>query len=99
MVAFDERAAVALGSQLPMDVLKEVADRSGLKLSYLKFDALIVASAIRYNADVLVSLDAGVHALAKRCGLRCAYPEEFEDKARRQLTLVAIDGGQKNGSE
>lgn len=89
VVAFDERCAHALGQHLPMSVLKEARTRAGESMGYLKFDALILASALRYNVEVLVCLDADHHKLAAGLPLRCARPEDFEAK-RRQLKLVEM---------
>lgn len=96
VVGFDERCATALGQRLPMDTLRETSTQTGLKLAYLKFDALIVASALRYKADIIVALDPGLRSLANLCGLRCARPSEFESKSARQLKLVI--GGETSES-
>ena len=56
VVAFDQVAAELLGRQFPISVLKQL-NRPGTSLTHLKYDALIVACAVRYNADCIVSID------------------------------------------
>lgn len=85
IVPFDDMAAVVLGMQFPAKVLKEVAGASGMPLTYLKYDALIAACAIRHKAQFLVTLD---HRLAAQApsGLKIAAPGDFRAK---QMVLLA----------
>jgi predicted nucleic acid-binding protein len=58
VVAFDERAAMALATRLPpWPALKKA---SGSPRLVTKYDEMILASAIRHRADVLISLDDGL---------------------------------------
>ena len=66
IVAFDQPAAELLGKVLQQDVLKEVGAATGLSLTHLKYDAMIVACAARYNAECIGSIDGGFEKLAAR---------------------------------
>jgi predicted nucleic acid-binding protein len=84
VVAFDQRAAEVAGAKLPIDVLREFANQDGVPLTYLKYDALIVASAVRWGAACLVTVDAKMKA---RYGhlIDVRTPESFE---HRQVPLL-----------
>jgi predicted nucleic acid-binding protein len=85
IVPFDDMAAIVLGTQFPAKVLKEVAGTSGTPLTYLKYDAMIAACAIRHKAQFLVTLDHRLGAQTPS-GLKIAAPGDFRTK---QLTLLA----------
>jgi len=57
VVAFDLRAALACSEKFPEQVIKNEQKSTGLFLNYLRYDALILACAIRYDA-ILVTLEA-----------------------------------------
>jgi predicted nucleic acid-binding protein len=57
IIAFDRPAAELLGAGLPMSVLKQLKSLGGPPLTHLKFDALIIACAVRGRADYLVTYD------------------------------------------
>jgi predicted nucleic acid-binding protein len=82
VVAFDQLAAVRCGKELPITILREHADAAedGTKLSHLKYDALVVGCALRWRADMLVSLD---RRMAGRFGLLLSIrePEHLVSKA------------------
>lgn len=63
VISFDSRAAMALGTGLPMTVLKQVQNQGGVPMTHLKFDALILACAVRGRADVLVTYDSDMAKL------------------------------------
>jgi hypothetical protein len=50
---------------------------TGATLDYIKYDAMIVACAVRHKANVIVSTDAGIRKLAERVGLECRAPSWF----------------------
>lgn len=77
IVPFDERTAELLGTKFPIDVIKATGSSSGLPHSYLKYDALIAACALRANADALVALDGDHTKLASHAGIKVAAPATF----------------------
>ncbi|MEZ4295058.1 MAG: type II toxin-antitoxin system VapC family toxin [Polyangiaceae bacterium] len=82
VVPFDDRAAELLALRIPMAKLHEAKTSTGLSLPYLKYDALIVACALRARADAIVTLDGDCSKLATGIGIRVALPSEFESKQR-----------------
>lgn len=89
VVPFDDQAAIVLGTNFPISALKQLAQKTGAPLTYLKYDALIAACAIRHRADFLVSID-GRMAAQLPSSLKVAPPSAFREK---QLQLVSVDGG------
>lgn len=77
IVAFDDAAALVLGTKFPQTTLQEISQQTGLTLTYVKYDALIVACAVRYNAACFVCLDERQGKLAARVNLRVAGPHDF----------------------
>ncbi|WP_309889632.1 PIN domain-containing protein [Archangium sp.] len=63
IVSFDRQAAQLLGTALPATVIKQVSDATGTKKDYLKYDALILACAARWQVDCLVSFDTDMQRL------------------------------------
>lgn len=62
VVVFDGLAAELLGRSFPPEVLIKARDQSGALLHYLKslkYDAMIVACAVRHRAAMLVTTDEG----------------------------------------
>lgn len=85
-VAFDDRCGEVCGKHFAPIVLKgEAAKAAMLPAAYWKFDALIVASAIRYGAECIVTADEGQKRLAARAGLRALGVSSFQGA---QLTLT-----------
>jgi predicted nucleic acid-binding protein len=62
VVAFDRLAAEVLGTRFNASVIKQQMSKTGYKKAYLQFDALIVACALRHNADCIVSFDNEIGA-------------------------------------
>lgn len=91
VVAFDERCAVELGARVPVDLVRQMRDESGEPLGYWKFDALLVATALRYKVGVFVTLDEKAQKLARRAGVRAAAPAEFLKKEPAQGELFSSD--------
>lgn len=78
-VAFDGRCAEVCAQHFPPRVLRdEQATALGTEAAYWKFDALIVATAIRYSAECLVTRDEGQAKLATRVGLKAVTPSFFQ---------------------
>lgn len=77
MVAFDDRAAQELGRRFPERVLRLERDTTKLPKHYIKYDALIVACAIRHKATHVVTLDNPLTSLADRAGLQVVPPSAF----------------------
>lgn len=84
-VPFDEVAADLLARQLPAAVIKQVHQESGLAYDYIKYDAMIVACALRHRADHFVTLDRRQTGLATRVGLKTFRPSDYE---QRQQSLA-----------
>ena len=89
VVDFDDEAARIIGEKMPMDVLIEVM-KHGDRKSYLKFDTLILACAVRHKAECVVALDKEHHRLAPHAGIPVRTPPDFESKAPTQLFLKPI---------
>lgn len=89
VVPFDLRAAELLGTEMPIEVLKTQRIDTNLPLSYLKYDAMIVACAKRWDAECIVALDTDHVVLAKHVGLSVRHPRQF---AHRQMRLMLVPG-------
>jgi len=89
VVPFDDQAAIVLGTTFPIAALKQLASTTGAPLTYLKYDALIAACAIRHRAEFLISLDGRMTAQLPS-SLKVAPPGAFRAK---QMQLVSVDGG------
>lgn len=80
VVAFDHAAAEVLGRSFPPEVLTAFRGASKKPLHYFKYDAMIVACAVRHRAAVLVSTDDDQRRLAQRAGLAVARPSDYLSK-------------------
>lgn len=89
VVPFDEKAAEILGLQMTQAKLHEARDASGLSLTYFKYDAMIVACALRVSTRIVVALDSDhgkiVGALPGGFSVQVVGPEHF---AQRGLFLM-----------
>jgi hypothetical protein len=65
------------------------AGTPGTTLSYYKYDALIVACAIRYKVEAFITTDPGQSKLALLAGLNVKTPETFQSL---QLSLPTVSG-------
>ncbi len=83
-VAFDDVAAEVLARDFPATIIKKTHKDSGLEYDYIKYDAMIVACAVRHRAEHLVTLDRQQTGLAERIGLKVCKPADYE---ARQLSL------------
>lgn len=86
VVAFDQVAAELLALQMPMAKLQEAKTLVGTSLTYLKYDAMIVACALRAKTAAIVSLDGDFPKLAPTT-IPLKRPEDF---AAAQQTLTGI---------
>jgi predicted nucleic acid-binding protein len=77
VVPFDERAAHILGLEMPMVRLHQVQQSSGHSLSYLKYDAMISACALRCRTRTLIALDSDHVVMARHLGLSVLAPSHF----------------------
>lgn len=77
VVAFDDRAAQELGRRFPERVLQLERDVTKLPKHYIKYDALIVACAVRHKATHVVTLDNPLTSLAGKAGLQVVPPTVF----------------------
>ena len=91
VVAFDNRAAELLAERMPHRVLIRVRDALNVPLDYMRYDALLVASAIRWGADAIISLDKGVLRLAEAVSARAQKPDEFI--AKQGVLPFGSEGG------
>ena len=89
VVSFDNSAAELLGTEIPVRVLKELRANTGLSLSYLKYDAMIVACAKRWNVECIVALDTDHVVLATHVNMPVNHPRDFIHRQTR-LQLVEI---------
>jgi hypothetical protein len=77
-LAFDLTAANLLGERLPADLLKEARHpRGGSRLVY-KYDAMILACAMRWGMETLLTYDGYLQNLCERVGQDWKTPEHFQ---------------------
>lgn len=77
VVPFDDRAAEILGLQLPMAKLHEAKLSTGRTLTYLKYDAMIAACAVRCGAKVMVAIDGDHVELLRYLKFPVHRPDEY----------------------
>ncbi|MGB1274795.1 MAG: hypothetical protein ACPG77_03510, partial [Nannocystaceae bacterium] len=87
VIPFDRKAAELLGHKLPVTLTKTAAKESGFSHTYFKYDAMIVACAKRWGAEVIIALDSDHASLAGHVGLAVKAPAFFED-AQTTLELL-----------
>jgi predicted nucleic acid-binding protein len=76
VVSFDDQAAQILGRMFPANVLKSL-NHGDTTLTHLKYDALIMACAVRHNADCVVAIDDDFVVLGKAVGMPVYRPNHF----------------------
>lgn len=89
VIPFDAPSAHSLGLHLPQATLNQAREDDGLPGAYWKFDALVLACAIRWEGRVLVSLDERLRRLAARVPFDAREPREFS-KEVPQLPLPHV---------
>lgn len=88
VVAFDRQAAVMLAEKMPNELIKATRDSECGPLKYFKYDALIVACGLRWDAGCLVTRDDPQRKRSERAGLKAHHPKDF---AKKQ-TEIAVGG-------
>lgn len=76
VVSFDDQAAQLLGRMFPASVLKSLK-RGDTTLTHLKYDALIMACAVRHQADCVVAIDDDFFSLGAAVGMPVHRPAHF----------------------
>ncbi len=78
VVPFDRKAALAV-SRLPASTLKATKGAGGVPWHYIKYDAMIVGCAARFNATHIFTLDKRKDMLvpAEKLGIEVVQPSEF----------------------
>jgi predicted nucleic acid-binding protein len=79
VVPFDQAAARILGRAFPLNTLKEARGPGGEFFDYYKYDALIIACAMRHAAEAIVCIDKGMAKLAKMVNIDAVHPSTFID--------------------
>ena len=87
VVPFDDAAATALGKKLPLSKWEAIKVLSGTSNTRLKYDTMIVACAIRHNADVIATLDDKLAQVATAGGMRSAEPLKL---LQPQTVIVSV---------
>lgn len=80
VVPFGDLEAQVLGKHLPFHDLKIISNESGLTTSFLRFDSLIVATAMRYKVEYVVTLDGGMSRRYPEL-IQCVAPSHFLSNA------------------
>ena len=85
IVPFDYDSATILGRKFPADTLKQWREAGpGAPLDYYKFDAMILAIALRHDVP-LVTTDGPQGKRAKAVGVLAKHPTDYQP----QLPLLA----------
>lgn len=82
VVGFDLECARFFGEKFSPDVLRKERDNTGVSKQSIKFDAMIIACALRHRVDTFVSLDENQRKLAAKVGLRARQPSDFYPSQR-----------------
>jgi predicted nucleic acid-binding protein len=70
--------SIAEALRYPFPRVVPRADRARRRT--MTVDAMIVATAVRHRADMIVSIDADFVKLAKRAGIDAKTPEDFRNR-------------------
>lgn len=79
VVAFDHEAANTLARDFPPFVFQEVQRETAAPATCVKYDALIVACAVRHNADCIITTDNWMVRVAGKVGLKAAAAGDFRE--------------------
>ena len=77
VVPFDDETARKVGESFPPNVIKQESVASGHPISFMKYDAMIVACAVRHRADAVIATDDRLLKLCKRVQMSSRKPFEF----------------------
>lgn len=97
VVPFDDRAAELLGMTLSMGKLHVSKAASGASLTYLKYDSMIMACALRSGVPVFVTMDSDHHPLAKDTSIRVEHPSAFRAPQRTIFDLLSAGAAKEQG--
>ena len=93
VVALDRLAAYMLGTKFPPHVLTQYAEGKKGKKPYIKYDAMIVACAMRWKADKIISRDDDVRKLARHAGIESSTAvDAMKNQNLSLFTAAAIHG-------
>jgi predicted nucleic acid-binding protein len=95
VVAFDNEAAQLLGLEMHVSVLKDKSKIDGLTRTYMKYDAMIVACAKRWEAECIVALDDDHIRMAAHVQMPVKHPRQF----LKQQTVLQLFGDKPSSSE
>ena len=90
VVPFDDRAANILGTQMPMAKIHAAKAQNGLSLTYLKYDAMILACALRVKTGTIVALDGDHVALAQGLSISVRRPESYYGASQTGAPQLAL---------
>lgn len=95
-VSFDRRTAMVLGRTFPADKLKQLAKVEKMDREVIYFDTMIVACAIRHQAEAVVTLDKGrmMKSLGEHCPIPICAPGDY-----KLPLLIAIDQAKEDQEE
>ena len=90
VVPFDMRAAKVFADKLTMDKIRQSQDATGCSLTYLKYDAMIAACALRWEAEVIIAIDGDHFKMASAIGIPVRSPLEYIQEPPRIQELSTI---------
>lgn len=96
IASFDRLAADWLADKLGGAALREIVDDVGVSKHIIKYDTMIIATAARHQAEVLVTMDDGQIRLCRRVGFKAARPSEY---CSRQGSLALEAEGESPAEE
>lgn len=93
IIGFDRLAAVTLGKTFPPSVIKQQILATGYEKAFIQFDTMIVACAIRHNAECIITFDNPMSRM--NYGTLVQVP--FKDIRDFQLPIIASIHQAKEG--
>jgi predicted nucleic acid-binding protein len=95
VVSFDRASAEILGKELPVAGFKKLESVSGLEKGFIYYDAMIIACAMRYGAQCIVTLDPNMKMYADTTRMKFCTPRDFKtpifdaiDRSKEQENLA-----------
>jgi predicted nucleic acid-binding protein len=95
VVVFDRLAAKMLGERFPKSALTKFQEPpvngqpARPPITYIKYDAMIVACALRHGANAVVALDTKLLEMATAVGLYAATPHDFTGRQQVIPGIIA----------